>query len=309
MLKPLPLVVDLDGTLIYTDTFHEMILRLLYKRPWTVFLLPFWFLKGRAFTKTRLSQIVKILPSSLPYNVAFLNFAKEEGKAGRPLILATGTPQKLAQDIANHIGIFQEVIGSTEHVNMTGINKQNALLERFGHEGFDYAGDSKQDLHVWKVARRALIVCPKRRVLDQAQAIRKDDSISHFPRTTTPFHALILALRPLFWAINLCAFSLKDSLVLCLFTSGVFIVGDLVTLYSERSHASKTSVFAEGLLPLTTAFFLAPLLTFSSLIVWPELFFYLPFFIAADLLTRSLFPYLRWSLLACLQLIALLFFT
>lgn len=177
-----PLVLDLDGTLIRTDTCHEMIRLLLRQKPWLLLLLPGWFLKGRAFAKARLAEHTHLLPHTLPYNLSLLAFAQEEAQKGRPLILATGTPQKVAQAIANHLGIFQEVIGSTAHINMTGLHKQQALLQRFGHTGFDYAGDSLVDIPVWQVARKALVVHPKWGVLKHARALKGAEHIHLFPR-------------------------------------------------------------------------------------------------------------------------------
>jgi phosphoserine phosphatase len=168
----LPLVLDLDGTLIRTDTLHEMMARLLIKKPWLLFQVPFWFMKGRAFAKARLTDHIDLSPHHLPYNTELLTFAKSEAQKGRPLILATGTDQRMAQKIAEYLNIFQDVIGSDGHINMTGPRKQQALLERFGIHGFDYAGDSHIDIHVWQVARKALVVHPKRGVLKRVLALK-----------------------------------------------------------------------------------------------------------------------------------------
>ncbi len=308
LLKPLPLVLDLDGTLIRTDTFHEMILRLFYKKPWLILALPFWFLRGRPFTKARLVRETDLTPLHLAYNKLLLAFAKEEGRAGRPLVLATGTNQQFALKIANHLGIFQDVIGSDEHVNMTGLTKQKALLERFGVEGFDYAGDSHKDIPVWQVARIALVVHPKWGVLKRIKALRDVSALSYFPREKSRLHAFFLALRPLFWICNGVVSSPLLFIALCFLTSGLLIGGDLVMLYKERSDSFKKSVFAEGHLHLTTAFSLAFLLTLSPLIFFPTLLFYVPVFMTADVATRRLSQPLRWCLLSLLHLLSLYLF-
>lgn len=179
---PLPLVLDLDGTLIHTDTFHEMMSLLFFKKPWILFLLPFWFLRGRPYAKRRLASFVSLSPHNLPYNIHLLNFAKEEMKKGRSLILATGTDQKVAEIIADYLGIFKEVIGSNGIINMTGPRKQQALIKRFGLFGFDYAGDSQIDLHVWHVARKAIVVYPKRGVFHRILALKGAENIHYFPK-------------------------------------------------------------------------------------------------------------------------------
>lgn len=306
---PPPLVIDLDGTLICTDTFHEMMLRVLYEKPWMLIFLPFWFLKGRPYAKTRLMQSIALDPASLPYNHQFLEFAHAEAKKGRPLILATGTPQKLAENVANHVGIFQDVIGSTDRLNMTGLHKQKALLDRFGRDGFDYAGDSRKDLHVWKVARKALVVRPQRWVLKPLKDLgNNEEFMTYFPRDINRTQAFLMILRPLFWLCNLMAPSLISFMALCLFTSGLFIAGDLLTVYADRKYPSALSVFAQGHLSLITAFYLIPCLLFPSLLLTPELSLYVPFFMGLDLMTRPLSDYKRWGILTFVHLLVLYIF-
>lgn len=185
--SPLPLVLDLDGTLIRTDTFHKMMVGLFVKKPWLLFLVPYWFIKGRAFVKARLTDHIDLSPHHLPYNLELLTFAKDEAQKGRPLILATGTDQRMAEKIAEYLGIFQDVIGSNGHINMTGPRKQQALLQRFGVYGFDYAGDSHNDIPVWQVARKALVVHPKRGVLKRVLALKGPENIHCFPQEKPPF--------------------------------------------------------------------------------------------------------------------------
>ena len=49
------LCVDLDGTLVATDTLDECLLCLLRHRPLLLFLLPFWLLGGKAHFKERVA--------------------------------------------------------------------------------------------------------------------------------------------------------------------------------------------------------------------------------------------------------------
>lgn len=177
----LPLVLDLDGTLIQTDTCYEMTFRLLLQKPWLLFHILSWFLKSRPYAKARLADCIELSPQHLPYNSQLLTFAKNEAQKGRPIILATGTDQRVAQKIADHLGLFQDVIGSDGKINMTGPRKQQALLQRFGDQGFDYAGDSHMDLHVWQAARYALVVKPKRGVLKRVLALKGPKYTYCFP--------------------------------------------------------------------------------------------------------------------------------
>ncbi len=307
--KQIPLVLDLDGTLIRTDTFHEMMVGLLIQKPWRLLALPFWFLKGRAYTKARLVKETTLSPYQLPYNPDLLTFAKKEASKGRPIYLATGSDQRVAQDIADHVGFFQDVMGSNGHINLTGPHKKQALLEKFGVKGFDYAGDSLIDLHVWGVARKAIVVHPKKDVLNKALKLMGQENTEVFPREKSRGIALVLAFRPLFWACNLLAPSWSLFLGFCLLSSGLFIGGDIISLYKERAGSYQKSVFAEGHLHLITGFLLAPLLILSSLFLMPLSLglYYIPLFIVLDHLTRPFPQALRWIILSAFQLCTVLF--
>lgn len=307
----LPLVLDLDGTVIHTDTFHEMMAFLLRHQPLILLRLPFWFLKGRPYAKAQLVKHTNVSIENLPYNKHILSFAQEEAQAGRRLVLATGTDQKLAQKISDHLGFFQEVIGSQGEINMTGHQKGKALIDRFGLYGFDYAGDSSIDTFVWKVSRKALVVCPKWRVLKEARLLKDAEHLHYFPRENKRLFALLQALRPLFWAFNLLSPSGACFLGMSLLSSGLFVIGDLFALEKERKGAgTKQSIFARGDLHLVTAFFIGPLFILASLFFMPSLpdkilslGGYILLFVALDQLTRRAPQLLRWTLLGLFQIL------
>ena len=315
--SPRPLVLDLDGTLLRTDTFHEMMAQVLRKKPWVLFFIPFWLWKSRAYAKVRLAEHAELDPTTLPYNSALLTFVEKEVQSGRSLLLATGTNQKVAESIANHFGFFQEVIGSDLQTNMTGLKKQQALLARFGSQGFDYAGDSPIDVHIWQMCAKALVVHPKRGVLKAAASLKDPSDIHYFPREKKRPWALLQTLRPFFWPLNLWLLPSWPLIILwSAFTSGLFITGDLLTLHQARISQSHSSQFAEGHLHLITAFLLStlllscPLLVFTLRAPWEGLvsIIYMPCFMAIDYLTRPLYPSVRWTVLGLSQLLALSIF-
>lgn len=308
-----PLVLDLDGTLLHTDTFHEMMASLLLKNPFILLRLPFWFLKGRAYAKARLVEHANINIRTLPYNKTLLSFAQSEAQAGRQLVLATGTDQRLAQDISEHFGIFQSVIGSDGHINMTGPQKAQALLDRFGAAGFDYAGDSPIDLAVWKVSRKALVVCPKQGVLKRAIDLKSSENIHYIPADKKPIALFFRALRPFFWICNGVLLSPLLFGGLSLMSSGLLILGDLLHLEKERKNGFAKSIFAEGYLHLNTAFMLilslisVAVFLFASegMIVYGGAYALL--FMTLDRVTRSQLPLVRWLAIALFQISFALF--
>ena len=153
-----PLCVDLDGTLIRTDVLWESLMLLLKQNPLYLLALPFWLLRGRAAMKKEIAVRTELDAASLPYHQPFLDYLKAEHRKGRTLILATAADNRLAQNVADHLGIFKDVLASDGQINMRGHNKGNTLSERYGQKGFDYAGNSTVDLPVWQQARHAIVV-------------------------------------------------------------------------------------------------------------------------------------------------------
>src|SRR3954462_7893913 len=104
------LCVDLDGTLTASDTLHESILLLLRKRPAHVFLLPVWWMKGRAFLKREVAKRVLPDPSLLPYRAQVVSFVREERARGVKTVLATAADRAIAEGVATYLGIFDEIL-------------------------------------------------------------------------------------------------------------------------------------------------------------------------------------------------------
>lgn len=163
-----PLVVDLDGTLIHSDMMWESIARLVRRNPFAIFQLLFWWTRGRALLKQKLAARVQVNPAELALNEKFLAWLREEKKSGRKLILATASDLKMAHPIAERVGLFDEVMASDGNTNLRSENKLRALEEKFGKRGFDYAGNSTADFAVWRGSRQAVVVNASPAVLREA---------------------------------------------------------------------------------------------------------------------------------------------
>ena len=131
----------------------ESLARLLRRNPFAIFQILFWWARGRARLKQKLAACVQVDPAGLPYNEKFLAWLREEKKSGRKIILATASDLKMAQPVADYVGLFDEVLASNGKTNLRGKNKLRALTEKFGERGFDYAGNSSADFAVWRGAR------------------------------------------------------------------------------------------------------------------------------------------------------------
>src|SRR4051812_14703632 len=124
----LPLVVDLDGTLVRRDTLHVCFETLGRNVDFIAACqFPFWMRKGRAYTKHRLAQAAKISAACLPYHDDLVAYLTEEKARGRTLVLATGATEIIARGVADHVKLFTEVYASDEAINLVGVKKADLL--------------------------------------------------------------------------------------------------------------------------------------------------------------------------------------
>lgn len=183
----LPLIVDLDGTLVLTDTLHEAFLALLRANPWLAFKALFFIPMGRARFKERIAEITPLDLSSLPYNSDLLLYL--ESQTHRRLILATGAPRKIASAIASNLGIFEAVLCTEGKINLTGERKAAAIAVHLNGGAFAYAGNSRADLTIWTKSESALVVNASKSTLREVQqmgiAINRE-----FPRSVSPWRLL-----------------------------------------------------------------------------------------------------------------------
>ncbi len=271
-----PLCVDLDGTLIKTDLMCESMVRLLKRNPLYVFVLPFWWLKGRAFLKREIGARVELDVTTLPYHQPLVDFLREEHRCGRPIFLATASDRKLAQPVADHLGLFTDVLASNGETNLRGTRKLRAMEQRFGPRGFDYAGNSSVDLPVWQRARQAIVVNARETVTAQARRLATVSRVFNEPQV--PVQSVLKTLRPHQWIKNLIIFvplltshQLNNATLLgdailafmafSLCASSVYVLNDLLDLDADRHHPTKKlRPFAAGDLSLPAGFVLVFLL-------------------------------------------------
>ena len=290
--KQVPLAVDLDGTLIRTDMMFESLARLLKQNPLAMLAVPFWWLRGRAYLKQQLAARVQVDAASLPYHEEFLEWLKAEKRNGRPLILATASDIKMAEPVAQHVGIFDEIIASDGETNLRSTAKLKKLTEKYGERGFDYAGNSSVDLGVWVGSREAIVVNAGESLARRAAQQTKVGQT--FLSNSSVAKSLFRSLRPHQWAKNLIVFlplltshklpllTSSDRFVFpmlsayfafvafCLCASGVYVLNDLMDLEADRRHPTKRRrPFAAGDVPLSLGLVLAPLLLLGGgFIAW-----------------------------------------
>lgn len=270
--KNIPLCVDCDGTLIKTDLLHEAVFLLIKQHFFKVFLIPFWLIKGKAYLKAQLAQLVEFNWASLPVREEVTHTIINAKRAGRKIVLATASPKVWANGIAKQLNLFDEVLATENGTNLSGKNKASKLVALYGEAKFDYIGDAKEDFYVWQKARYGIkvssntnpgnnkniisfISTKKATVLDFVKGIRvyqwlKNALIflpilaSHqFTNLAKDFDALLA-----FFAFSACA-------------SAIYVLNDLLDLESDRLHIRKWKrPFASCIIPIQHGAILVPIL-------------------------------------------------
>lgn len=270
------LCVDLDGTLIKTDTLIESVLMLLRNRPADFVRLPFWLAGGKARLKKEIAQRVELDVDLLPGNRKLIDHVRKQKEAGRYVALVTASNEKIANRVAERFGLFDDVLASDGKHNLRGAAKLKAMQVRYGLDGFDYAGNDRTDLRVWAHARQALIVNPDLGVEKAARDVSRVTQV--FDDRPSLLISLTRVLRPCQWLRNLLLFvpllifdGIEDPqllgavfigfLAFSLCTSAVYMINDILDLTEDRKHPVKRMrPFACGNLSLKTGLIMAPVL-------------------------------------------------
>ncbi len=322
--QPIPLCIDLDGTLLLGDVGIESALALLKRNP--LYLLPMllWLMRGYAPFKREVARRVALNPGHMPWDERVLDWVKTERKS-RPCLLVTASDLVLATSIAQHLGCFDEVIATDQTDNLAAQAKARVLVQRFGEQGFDYAGNSASDLHVWPHARDAIVANASPRLLARARRCANVSRVfsQHGSRTRTWMRALRLHQ----WIKNLLVFvpllgahllgnptlAMQATLAWLLFglcTSGTYLLNDLLDLDADRQHPRKRDrPLASGRLRLESALRAIPALIGAALIgaclLLPPAF--LPWLAAYLILTLTYSLWLKRLILIDTLVLALLF--
>ncbi len=279
----LPLCVDLDGTLVKSDTLLDSLCVLARTRPADLLRLPGWLIGGKAALKHAVSARVPLDAAHLPYNEALVVYLREQAAAGRPLILSTGADRQLADRVAAHLGIFNEVFSSDGDTNLTGVDKLRLLQQRFGSGGFAYVGNSRKDLPLLTASAGAMLANPTVG-LESLLKHKKIPVQNVFRDQAPPAGSIWRALRVHQWAKNVLIFlplllahaiglgalakSALAFLSFSLVASSTYIVNDLLDLASDRIHPTKRRrPFAAGDLSVIAGVCLASLLFAAGVLI------------------------------------------
>ena len=264
----IPIVVDLDGTLLKVDTLHEAFVQLAAKQPLEALRALSTLKQGRAAFKAAVADHALPDAATVPFDESVLEAIKQARKKGRKVYLASAADKRAVDVIAKSIGGFDGVFASDSQTNLKGETKAARLVAAFGLRGFDYVGNDAVDFPVWRVARTPLIAGAPANLVDQLIRERPDSIVLSTRKSNIP--AYIRALRPHQWLKNVLLFlpvlaghifgggTLVTIMIafisFCLGASSIYIVNDMVDLPNDRAHGEKRHrPLAAGEIPLSHA--------------------------------------------------------
>ena len=247
-----PLVVDVDGSLVSGDLLIEGLARFLVAFPFRLLALPFWLARGRATLKRRIARAVSLPPATLVLNPAVLDEIDAAEAMGREVWLASASDEIAVAPLAEAVGATG-CLASDGRTNLAGRAKAAVLVERFGEGGFDYVGNERRDLAVWKHARHAIGVNLSASLVGQVRAL--DEAARFLPGLGGGLRDYVRALRPHQWVKNVLVFiplvaahetqtwlyavTAAVFVALSACASGTYLLNDLLDLPYDRQHTSK----------------------------------------------------------------------
>jgi 4-hydroxybenzoate polyprenyltransferase len=248
------LCVDLDGSLIASDMLFESFMGLVRTEPLAALRMPAWLLRGRAHLKRQLAERGRVDVASLPYRIDVVEYLHARKRAGARLVLATAADESFAWAIADHLGIFDDVIASDGVTNLEGSEMREAIQKRFPG-GFEYLGNGWEDLAIWKSAAQAIAVRPGSSLLRNIRSIHPDAKVFEAPRRGAlalwprmlrvhQWAKNVLVFVPLIMAHQITQASLVLASLIAFFAfsfsaSSIYIINDLIDLPSDRVHHRK----------------------------------------------------------------------
>ena len=255
------LCVDLDGTLVKSDTLVDSTLALARYHPELLLRIPGWLLEGKAALKRHITSAVSLDVAHLPYNRELLQFLEQQHSTGQAIYLTTAADSALAERVAAHLGLFDGVLASDGELNLAGQNKLAAFRKTFG-DNFCYIGNALADLPLLQNCQHPMVANPTaglRAALNKAHIT----PVRTFTEKASTFKSWLKAIRLHQWAKNVLIFlpvllahaldlGLLVASVMAFFSFGLcasatYIVNDLLDLEVDRQHPRKRRrPFASG---------------------------------------------------------------
>ena len=280
-----PLIIDLDNSLITSDTLIDSISKCLSANIFNIFKLFLWILQGRSVLKYNLSKNFIINAKEIYYRSEILALIENSKKKGKKIFLCSGANENQVKIIYEDLGLFDDFYGSSLENNLTGKKKKKFLEEKFGFKKFEYLGDSAVDIPVWESCKKAYLINVSNAV--KHKLIKNNIEYKEIKKRSSFFDQLkvyIKAIRIYQWVKNLLIFLpiflsqefseinfLQALIAFACFSfisSFVYVFNDFLDIKNDRNHPTKkTRPIASGEINIFNLFSLALTITLISFLL------------------------------------------
>ena len=264
--RPHVLVVDLDGTLTPSNSLVELVLQLARRDPVKLVSLVWVLLtSGRLAFKCAVSDCIEAQVDHWPWNPKVLDKIEAARLRADTIVLMTASDQRVASRVADYLGGFDAVFGSTPECNLKGIEKARLIATTYADAKVTYIGDSNADRPVWEAVDTAIGVG-----IDPRQVGNIAGQSEELPKVRgqrSVVWSILKALRPHQWVKNVLLFvplvlaqvtAPSVYLLVCLgwiafsfVASAVYLFNDLMDLADDRAHPRKRNrPLASGYMPI-----------------------------------------------------------
>ena len=286
----IPLIVDVDGTLIKTDLLYEAALQMIATQPFQAWRMLVWLAKGKAALKVALANRGDPGMANMPLREEVIAVIEAAQNAKRPVYLASASDRRYVERLAARVGGVEGVFATDATVNLSGAAKAQRLVAEFGAGRFDYIGNSDVDFPVWRQARKVLALTHDQALEARLLKAFPDAEIVAWTRLRAKDY--FKALRPHQWIKNVLVFlpmiaghqfdaptvvaSTMAFACFCMAASSAYLINDLLDLPGDRDHPRKRlRPFAAGTIPLSHGILAAGLLiviSFALAVTLPQRF-------------------------------------
>ena len=116
----MPLVVDVDGTLVATDLLHEAALQFIARHPFQTFRILGWLIAGKAHLKAQLADRVTPGIETVPLRQEVVSLIRHAQAEGRAVYLASASDRRYVESLAERIGGIAGCFATDDGANLAG---------------------------------------------------------------------------------------------------------------------------------------------------------------------------------------------
>ena len=165
---------DLDGTFIKEDMLILSTMMLVKENPWKFLLILFSFWRGLPWAKDSIASSINIKKLDFSVSKNVLKLIRLKKAEGYTCCLISGSNHNLVKEVFQQSKIFDDYFGSDTKINLVGKHKLKKIKKLT--LDFEYIGNSKQDIPIWRHADKAYICSSSKKFLERV--------VSLFPEAT-----------------------------------------------------------------------------------------------------------------------------